>query len=255
MELKLSSEERRNQILQEVITKNEVSINELAAHFGVTTETIRKDVSFLQDKNLLAKKHGSVTVPTSFLENEFSTKEKQEIDEKSKVAEYALDLIPEHAAIFLDASTTVLQLAKLLVMRKNLTIITNSLQINQVLANSDNQILLTGGLYRKKSSSYVGDWPLAAINQINVDYAFVGCNGFSKNGPTIHGYDELEMKKAIVARSKKCILLCDTSKLMNAGLYTFADYDALDMIIFERMLSVEEKQRFPEETFLFTKDG
>ena len=251
--MKLSSDERKNQILHEVITRNEVSINELAEMFDVTTETIRKDVSLLQDKKMIAKKHGSVMMPNSFYENEFSVKESEHLEEKIKIAEAALQFIPENAAIFLDTSTTILQLAKLLVMRDDLTIITNSLQINQVLASSENQILLTGGLYRKKSNSYVGDWALEAIRGLNTDVAFIGCDGFSKTGPTIRSYHELEIKKAIVQHSKKNFLLCDSSKLENEGLYTFVNYPSLDTVFLERKLSQEERQRFPEELLIYSE--
>lgn len=148
--MRLTSEERRNKILHEVMNQKEVSINDLAEKFQVTTETIRKDVGFLQEKNLLAKKHGSVELTKPFLESAFSVKEKQQMKEKNAIAEKALDFIPQNASLYLDTSTTVLQLAKLLVMRNDLTIVTNSLQISQILATSDNQVLLAGGQFRKK---------------------------------------------------------------------------------------------------------
>lgn len=250
--VKLTSDERKNKILHEVITKGSVSINELAGMFGVTTETIRSDVRLLQDKNLIGKKHGAVTMANSFFENEFSVKETEHQKEKIKVAESALNFIPKNSAIFLDTSTSVFQLAKLLVMRDDLTIITNSIQINQVLANSDNQILLTGGMYRKKSGSYVGNWAINAINELNVDVAFIGCDGFSKKGPTIRSYHELEIKKAIIEHSKKNFILCDTSKLENEGLYSFVEYSDLDMIIMERQLSDSERKVFPDSLLFFS---
>ncbi|GMA54096.1 hypothetical protein GCM10025857_54530 [Alicyclobacillus contaminans] len=149
--MKLTSDERKNRILHEVITKNKVGINALADEFGVTTETIRKDVSSLHKKNIISKKHGYVTLANTFSENEFTTKENQQLTEKINLAEAALKFIPENSAIFLDTSTTTLQLAKLLIMRSDLTIITNSLRIAQVLSNSENQILLTGVLTVKKA--------------------------------------------------------------------------------------------------------
>ncbi|GCF94612.1 transcriptional regulator [Enterococcus florum] len=253
--MKLTSDERKNKILHEVITKGTVSINELAGMFEVTTETIRNDVKFLQDKNLLAKKHGTVTTPNTFFENEFSVKETDNLEEKKEIADSALKFIPRNSAIFLDTSTSVFQLAKLLVMRDDLTIFTNSIQINQVLANSDNQILLTGGLFRKKSGSYVGTWALNAIKELNVDVAFIGCDGFSKKGPTIRSYHELEIKKAISEHSKKNFILCDTSKLDNEGLYSFIDYSNLDMVIMERQLTEIERKKFPDSLLFYSNEG
>lgn len=252
--MKLSSDERKNKILHEVITKGTASINDLAEMFNVTTETIRNDVKILQDKNLISKKHGAVTTPNSFFENEFSVKETENLKEKIAIAESALKFIPKNSAIFLDTSTSIFQLAKLLVMRNDLTIITNSIQINQVLASSDNQILLTGGLYRKKSGSYVGNWAINAINDLNVDVAFIGCDGFSKKGPTIRSYHELEVKRTIAKHSKKNFVLCDTSKLDNEGLYSFIEYSDVDMIIMERQLTDVERKRFPDSLLFYSNE-
>lgn len=249
--MKLSSTERKNKILHEVITKKEVSINELAELLNVTTETIRKDVNYLDKKNIISKKHGSVTMINSFAENEFNVKELDHLESKIKLSETALKLIPKNSAILLDTSTTTLQLAKLLVMRNDLTIVTNSLQIGQVLANSDNQILMTGGIYRKKSNSYVGDWALKAIHSLNVDIAFIGCDGFSNTGPTLRSYQELEIKEAIISNSKKSIILSDSSKLFNEGLYTFAKYTEIDMVIMERKLDSNERHKFSDDTLFF----
>ena len=250
--IKLTSEERKNKILHEVISKNEVSIQELANLFGVTTETIRKDVGDLDKRNIISKKHGSVTMVNTFLETEFSEKEGRHLEEKIKIAESALKFIPENSSIFLDTSTSILQLAKLLVMRSDLTIITNSLHVNQVLANSDNEVLVTGGLYRKKSSSYVGAWALNSIKDVSVDVSFIGCDGFSEIGPTICSYHELEIKKTIAKHSKKNIILCDTSKLKNEGLYTFSNYSDLDIIIMERKLTEPERVQFPNDIFFYS---
>lgn len=250
--MKFTSEERQNKILHEVITRNEVSIQELANMFGVTTETIRKDVSFLDNRNIITKKHGSVTMANTFFETEFSEKENYHLEEKIKIAESALKFIPEKSSIFLDTSTSITQLAKLLVIRNDLKIFTNSLHTSQVLANSDNQVLSTGGLFRKKSSAYVGTWTLNAIQALNVDISFLGCDGFSKDGPTIRSYHELEIKQAIVEHSKKNIILCDASKLKSEGLYTFSNYDDLDMIILERKLTEKERNRFPDNVFFYS---
>ena len=160
--------------------------------------------------------------------------------------------IPENASILLDTITTVLPLAKLLIMRDDLTIITNSLIINEVLANSNNKLLLTGGEYRKKSNSYVSNWAIEAIKGLNVDIAFIGCDGLAFNGPTISSYKELDIKKSMINCSKKSIILCDSSKLDNQGLYTFSNYDNLDVIIMERNISKSERQKFPDSAFFLS---
>ncbi|KES17505.1 Transcriptional regulator of sugar metabolism [Gilliamella apicola SCGC AB-598-I20] len=250
--MKLTVEERRNKIIHEILLQNEVKVQFLADKFGVTTETIRKDIAFLEKKNILSKKHGTAIIASPFLESQFSEKTQQSIDAKTKIAEQAIKFIPENASILLDTSTTVLPLAKLLIMRDDLTIITNSLIINEVLANSNNKLLLTGGEYRKKSNSYVGNWAIEAIKGLNVDIAFIGCDGLAFNGPTISSYKELDIKKSMINCSKKSIILCDSSKLDNQGLYTFSNYDNLDVIIMERNISKSERQKFPDSAFFLS---
>lgn len=250
--MKITAEERRNQIIQEILIQNEVKVQVLADKFAVTTETIRKDIAFLEKKNILSKKHGTAVIASPFLESQFSEKTSHSIAAKNKIAELAMKFIPENASIILDTSTTVLPLAKLLIIRDDLTIITNSLIINEVLANSNNKLLLTGGEYRKKSNSYVGNWAIEAIKGLNVDIAFIGCDGLSYNGPTISSYKELDIKKSMIDSSKKSIILCDSSKLDNQGLYTFSNYDHLDLIIMERNMSKQEREKFPDNAFFLS---
>jgi len=244
--MRASVEERRDKILHEVMTNGEATVSELADLLGVTTETIRKDLATLEEKNVISKGHGFVTLSTALPETDFSQKETMHLAEKTLVAERAAALVPEGASVFLDTSTTVLRLASLLVMRDDLTVITNSVDACQALARSGNQVLMTGGLYRTKSNSCVGAWALRAMESVNVDVSFLGCDGFSAEGPTIRSYQEVEFKRAAAQQSRTTVVLADTSKLSNVGLHTFAGYDDFDGVIFERALTAAERERFPQ---------
>lgn len=99
----------------------------------------------------------------------------------------------------------------------------------------------------EKSNSYVGNWTIEAIKGLNVDIAFIGCDGLVFNGPTISSYKELDIKKSMINCSKKSIILYDSSKLDNQGLYTFSNYDNLDVIIMERNISKSERQKVGQD--------
>lgn len=243
----MTREDRENQILQEIIEKRTVGVNDLAQKFNVTMETIRKDIASLQEKNIVTKNYGQVSLADPYLEDDFLKKETQDLAAKAKIAQTALGLIPDNAVVYLDTSTTVLQLARLLSLRSDLTIVTNSLRINEVLSNNMNDVLVTGGKYRDRSKSYYGTWTINALNSINFDFAFLGGDGLSKDGVTIGSYGELAVKKEVIKRSKKTAIMISTSKLTKMGKYTYTNFDNVDLMIMDRKLTTEERSAFPND--------
>ena len=148
-----SGDDRRERILHEVMAHGKATVTGLSELLGVTTETIRKDLVTLEERNVISKRHGFVTLATPMPERDYSEKgESLHLAEKTAIAERAARLAPQDAAVFLDTSTTVLCLASLLALRSDLTVITNSIDVCQALARSGSKILVTGGLYRTKSN-------------------------------------------------------------------------------------------------------
>ena len=251
MVMSASGDERRERILHEVMAHGKATVTGLSELLGVTTETIRKDLVTLEERNVISKRHGFVTLATPMPERDYSEKgESLHLAEKTAIAERAARLTPQDAAVFLDTSTTVLCLASLLALRSDLTVITNSIDVCQALARSGSKILVTGGLYRTKSNSCVGSWALRSMESVNVDVAFLGCDGFSPEGPTIRSYQEVEFKRMVARRAKRTVLLADTSKLGNTGLYAFASYADFSLMIFERELNVGERKVLPKNVAL-----
>jgi DeoR/GlpR family transcriptional regulator of sugar metabolism len=244
--MRMPANERRDLILREVVAKGRIGVTELSAILGVTTETVRKDVRELVEVGAVAKRHGYVISASPLAESAFSEKEGVRTQEKAEVARRALDLVPEGGSIFLDTSTTVLALARLLVVRSGLTIATNSIDICQALARSDNDLLVMGGDLRRRSNSCVGAWALAAADQLNVDVAFMGADGASATGPTVRSSRELDLKGRIVRRAGRAAVLMDTSKLSHQGLYTFCDWSEVDALVCERALAEEERDVLPD---------
>ncbi len=239
------NDERRNNIVQYVLNQKRATVTDLAKKFEVTTETIRKDLLYLDKNNILLKGHGVVTVANSYLENEFALKKNENTDAKIQIAKRAADQIPPNCVIFLDSGTTALQLAKILNLRSDLIIVSNSALISQISSTSDNQILIMGGELRKKSFSYVGHWTIQSLQQIHIDIAFLSCSGFHSDGPSIHSYRELQIKQAVIENTHKVILIADTSKFQQESLYRYARFSAFDLLIAERSLKKIERDYFP----------
>lgn len=119
--------ERRNQIIQYVMKQGKAKVNELAEKFSVSGETIRKDLNELHSRNILHKGHGIVMPASAYQENLFAQKAAKRQAEKNRIATLAETLIPAQGVIYLDASSTVMQLAQLLNNHNDLTIVTNSM--------------------------------------------------------------------------------------------------------------------------------
>lgn len=247
--------DRRSQIIQYVMQHGKARVGELADKFNVTTETIRKDLNDLHERNILHKGHGIVMPASAYRENLFAQKAANQQTEKGRIAALAETLVPAESVIYLDASSTVMQLAQLLNNHQGLTIITNSMSSAQALIGSDNNVMVTGGELRHKSYGYIGQWAERAVRQVHFDIAFFGCDGFHAQGPAIRAYPELAIKECAMAQAKKRILLADSSKLLAEGLYCFAAFRDLDMLICDRALTPKEEARFPLGLNILTPDS
>lgn len=237
--------ERRDKIVQYVIRHGKARVGELAEMFQVSGETIRKDLNELHNRNILHKGHGIVLPASAYLENVYARKAERYQEAKHRIAAFAVSLIPSEAVVYLDASSTVACLAGLLAGQHDLTIITNSMSSAQALAGSDNQVMVTGGELRHKSYGYIGQWAERAVRQVRFDIAFFGCDGFHTQGPAIRAYSELAVKECALAQADKRILLADSSKFGAEGLYCFATFRDIDLLISERLPDAAEQSRFP----------
>lgn len=244
--------ERRTKIAQLIMLKGSISIKELAEEFKVSTETIRKDLISLDKNNIINKGHGGATISTKYVERHFDEKIMKNIDIKSRIAQKAAEMVPENAVVILNTGTTVLQIAKLLNLKKNLVIITTSLVAAEALENTQNKLLVTGGELRKKSMSFVGYWTVNAIDNIQADIAFIGCDGFHGDGPTTISYREVEVNQKIIENSKQVVLVTDSTKFNMHGLYRFANFDQVDRLITDKNIEKQKLELLPSNIKVIT---
>ncbi|MCD2348356.1 MULTISPECIES: DeoR/GlpR family DNA-binding transcription regulator [Clostridium] len=198
----------------------------------------------IEKDNIINKIH-CASISSNYLERHFDDKLLENIDKKFKIAEKAVKMIPEKGVVILDSGTTVLQIAKLLNLKSNLVIVTNSLIVAQALENTKNQLIVTGGELRKKSMSFVGYLATKAIKSIHADIAFIGCDGFHVDGPCTRSYRELEVKQRIFENSKEVVLVTDSSKFSMDGLYRFATFDQINNLITDINVTEEQLQLLP----------
>ncbi|MGI9861502.1 DeoR/GlpR family DNA-binding transcription regulator [Moorella naiadis] len=224
--------ERRNKLAQILVAEGSVRIGEVAKMFAVSTETIRKDLIYLEKKGIARKSHGGAVATSEFLERPFASKSLENIEAKNKIAQAAVKLIPENGVIILDSGSTTLSIAKLLSLKKGLTVITNSVSAAQVLAGSEIKLHLTGGEVRGISMALAGLWTINSLSVIKADIAFLGSSGFeSHNGPCAESFAEAETKKAMVKSCKKAVVVSDSSKFKSDALIEYATWEEIAILI------------------------
>lgn len=239
---KIQASRRKKAIVQLALEKKHIEVRELADQFGVTTETIRKDLLELDRQNILKKGHGEATLSSTYQENVFSMKVHANEELKARIAAHAVTMIPDNGVAMIDSGSTTVQVAKLLNAHTGLVVITNSLSVAQVLANTSNQLLVVGGELRTKSQSFVGSWASKILATVVADISFIGCDGFNDSGPCIRSYREVEIKQLMLSQAKKTVLLCDSTKIRASGLYTFAPYDAFDCLVTDSGIDNESRE-------------
>lgn len=224
--------ERRELILEELITIGTVYVSELARKYNVTYETIRKDLSQLEKKGFLVKSHGGATLKQGAIEHPFKIREKENASLKKSIAKKALTVIPDNCSMIIGTGSSALELANLLSFRSGFKIFTDSLPVANALISSKNQVFFFGGELRDKSSSVFGGWAISMINEIQVDLCFLGTDGFSNlNGPSSPSSSDAYIDKAIIAHSDKRYILGDYTKFSRKSLYKICDWTDITALI------------------------
>ena len=225
----------RQQAIAELVHKmGNITVNDLCTKFNVSPATIRNDLRSLESRSIIKRTHGGA-ISTSKMVYELSTvqKEVQCIDEKRAIAQAAMEFIQEGDAIALDSGTTRFELARLLTNIKNLTVVTNDLQIASWLEqNSSVNIMLAGGQVRRNFRCTTGQSALDMLAMLHVDKAFIAVNGVSiKNGLTTPAMDMAYIKKQMIDSADKVILLADSSKIGRTAFVTYSPVSVLDVMI------------------------
>ncbi len=225
--------------------KESISVQEASAYFGVAEETIRRDMSILEEQKLLVRTHGGALLAGGPKpEISYEMRKKINISGKDRIGSEAAKLVSDGDTIILDASTSAFFLAKHVKNKKGLTVITNSENvIKELSTQSDIEIISTGGVLRRKSMSYVGRVAEDSLRNYHATKLFFSCMGFSlERGLTDSNGQESDMKKIMIACSQTICLLCDHTKFDMVGYASTARAEDIDVLIADQELSGEFSQ-------------
>jgi DeoR family transcriptional regulator, fructose operon transcriptional repressor len=228
------AEERQREILLAARADGRVDVVVLAAEHGVTTETIRRDLTVLERAGQLRRVHGgAIPIERLGFEPALAARDAVLIVEKERIAKAALAEIPEDGAILLDAGSTTHRLAEAIPVDRELTVIVNSPPLATLLASRPHlSVIMLGGRVRGRTLATVDDWALQPLRHLHVDVAFMATNGLSvEHGLTTPDPAEATMKRAMIAAARRTVLLADHTKVGNDYLARFGDIDDVDLLI------------------------
>lgn len=234
--------ERRDSIIKLIQKNGKVRVDSLSENFNVSTVTIRNDLDFLEKKGILHRTHGGALIRKNVYEDP-SLEEKQLLykEEKQRIGEKAIEMINDGDSILLDSGTTALEVALRLENKKNLTVMTNAINLSLKLGEFDNiNVMLTGGLLRKESFSLVGPESEATISNYYFDKLFLGVDGLDINfGLTTPNPMEAQLNRIMVERSQQVIAVTDSSKFGRHSFSYICNIDVISTLITDNKITSE----------------
>jgi DeoR family transcriptional regulator, fructose operon transcriptional repressor len=225
---------RQEELLQLVEARGQMSVDELARHFGVSDDTIRRDLRFLEQRKMLLRTHGGA-VSTALLvhrETPFLTRAHAHADAKAKIGRAAAQLISDGETLIINGGSTTYAFAASLGIRRNLTVVTNNVALLSVLpAESVQEIYLLGGQYRIDLDSTVGSVGFNAGN-INVDTAVLAMSGLTgTDGLSTTFLQEASMLARMITSALRTLIVADASKFGHNAFAHVAPLSAIDILV------------------------
>jgi len=245
----INTVDRRNEIVRLINENRKVRVEELATKFVVSLVTIRNDLNYLEKKGLIHRVYGGALI-RDFVAHDsaLSEKAKLAIDEKRRIGAKAADLILDGDSIILDSGTTTLEIARRIINRSSLTVMTNAVNIATVLAgNPKMNVMLTGGSLRENSFSLVGPEAESALRDFYFDKLFLGVDGFDLDvGLTTPNQLEAHLNTVMVEVARQTILVTDSSKFGRKTLCRIGGLEKIETIITDHGIGEEYLSRLTE---------
>lgn len=242
--------ERRNAILAKLNAQGKVIVTDLSREFDVTEETIRRDLEKLDNEGLAKKTYGGAVVNQNLnIDLPFNVRKRANVELKQKIAEKIAEMIHDGDYIMLDASSTAIYVTKCIADRKNITLITNSVEIMLELADkSDWNILSTGGSLKKGALSLVGASAERMIRGFHVDLAVCSSKGIDLNmGVTDSNEKDSEIKRAIFGAANRKILAVDSTKFDKISFVHVCDMADIDVVVTDSQPSERWIEHFKDK--------
>lgn len=206
---------RQNEILELAKDEGRVVVEDLALRFDVALQTIRRDLADLADQGLLDRVHGGAVPRVGVTNLGYEERRRLNAAAKAAIARACAAAIPDNCSIILNLGTTTEAVARALLQHQNITVITNNMNVANILvANPGCEIMVAGGALRRSDGGLVGELTTQFFEQFKVDYAVIGASAMDRDGDLLD-FDlaEVRVSKTIIRQARQCFVVCDHSKL------------------------------------------
>jgi DeoR family fructose operon transcriptional repressor len=227
---------RRAEIVELVRRQGQVTVTELAAAFGVSSDTIRRDLDYLQDQGALGRAHGGAVIlerkPASS-DPSYSERESRQVAAKARIAKAAAELIADGETVLFNPGTTTLAVAKTLASHRDLTIVTNNLQIPSAVDRaSARAIYVLGGVFSTESWATIGTLGFAGGRGMSADKAVLGVGGVSDGaGLSLTNLAEGQLLWEMIKAAKTTIIVASSDKFGRDAFFHAAPLSAVDLLV------------------------
>lgn len=225
--------ERYDEILAILEEEEYVSAAELSERLYVSMPTIRRDLAELQKKNQIIRSHGGAKkIQSEHIVAPLNYRKTVNASAKRKLCKAAAELVSDNDIIFIDSSTTTLQMADFLDKKKDIIVITNGITLASLLVKKGIKTYCTGGEIFANSLAHYGSFAEEFIQKFNVDTLFFSCHGVNEKGmlndPSL---PETQIRKTAINQAKRTVFLCDETKFSLSAPYNLVPIQRMDCII------------------------
>ena len=210
----MSQSFRHPEILDIARRDGKVTVEGLAAHFGVTLQTIRRDLTDLAEAGRLERVHGGAVLPSGITNIGYEERRALHIEAKARIAQACAARIPNGISLFLNIGTSTEAVARALMHHADLLVVTNNMNVASILAaNRDCEVIVTGGNLRRSDGGLIGRLATDTIRQFKFDLAVIGCSALDVDGDILDfDIQEVGVSQAILDQSRHTWLVADASK-------------------------------------------
>ena len=232
----VSISDRQNDILAAARKDGRVLVDGLAASFAVTPQTIRRDLNELCHRGLLARVHGGAMPANSISNVGYEDRRHLFAGEKARIGAAAAAQIPDNSSLIVNIGTTTEQVARALYNHRDLVLITNNINVINILNGSPaKELILAGGVVRQSDGGIVGEAAVEFIRQFRVDCAVIGASSLDEDGAILdYDYREVLVARAIIANARRTILVADHQKFERSAPVRICDLSQIDMFVTDR---------------------
>jgi DeoR family glycerol-3-phosphate regulon repressor len=230
---------RHPEILDIARREGKVTVEGLARHFDVTLQTIRRDLAEMAESGLLERVHGGAVLPSGTSNIGYDERRRLNGEAKAAMGRACAALIPSDCSVFLAIGTSTEAVARELLRHRNLLAVTNNINVaSTLMANPDCQVVLAGGTIRRSDGGIVGPLTQQTLRQFKFDVAVIGCSAVDEEGDLLDfDMQEVGVSQAILAQSRRTILVADHSKFQRTAPVRIASLGDLAAFVTDRPLS------------------